>query len=271
MFECVVNLSTGRREDVERFSQLAGVSLCDVHRDENHNRSVYTLIADRESLRGDVRRLVTAAMDELDLREHVGVHPRLGVVDVVPFVALGDEPFETAAALRDETGAWIAETFETPVFYYGPLADGSQRTLPEIRRNAFTTLAPDAGPPDPHPRRGASAVGARRPLVAWNLWVRGITFDEGRAIARAIRRDEVRALAFPVGDFVQISCNLIEPEVVGPSAVYDQVAALLPSGTFDHAELVGLMPRAVLERIPPERWGELDLSPERTIEARSDR
>jgi len=271
LFECVINLSTGRREEVERFSEHSGGSLCDVHRDEHHNRSVYTLIAERDQLSADVRRLIEAAMEDLDIREHVGVHPRLGVVDVVPFVALGEQPFEAAVALRDETGAWIAASFQTPVFYYGPLADGSQRTLPEIRQRAFATLAPDVGPPAPHPSRGASAVGARGVLVAWNLWVRGITLDEGRAIARAIRGDVVRALAFPVGEFVQISCNLVEPERVGPADVYDQVAALLPEGAFDHAELVGLVPAALLERVPRERWVELDLSPERTIEAHEGR
>lgn len=268
LFECVINLSTGRREDVERFSEQSGASLRDVHRDEHHNRSVYTLIAERERLIPDVRRLIEAAMEDLDLREHTGVHPRLGVVDVVPFVALGDQPFEAAVELRDETGAWIAATFQTPVFYYGPLADGSQRTLPEIRQLAFAALAPDVGPPAPHPTRGASAVGARGVLVAWNLWVRGITLDEGRAIARALRSDAVRALAFPVGDFVQISCNLVAPERVGPAEVYDQVAALLPEGAFDHAELVGLVPATVLRSVPQERWRELDLAPEQSIEAR---
>lgn len=269
MFECVLNLSTGRRDDVEALSAAAGSSLRDVHRDEAHNRSVYTLIAAPDELASDVRRLIATAMGRLDLRTHVGVHPRLGVVDVVPFVALADESTVRAVSLRDETARWIADTFDVPVFLYGPLPDGTTRSLPEIRRRAFTTLAPDFGPPSPHPVRGASAVGQRDLLVAWNLWVRGITLEEGRRVAQGLRRDEVRALAFALPDFVQISCNLIAPLLVGPSQIYDEVAARVPPGSIDHAELVGLAPAAVLERETPDRWAQLDLDPGRTIEARA--
>ena len=218
----------------------------------------------------DVRSLATVVFEPLDLRHHEGVHPRLGVLDVVPFVALSPESPDRARALRDETARWIADSLDVPAFLYGVLADRSSRSLPEVRRGAFRTLEPDFGPPEPNARLGASAVGARGVLVAWNLWVTGISLSEGRAIAVALRRDEVRALAFPIGHHVQLSFNLIEPTIVGPGDVYDRAAALLPEGAIDHAELVGLVPDAVLRAEDPARWAQLGLSEDATIEARLD-
>lgn len=269
MLECVVNISEGRRLDVlDALSRSAGVSLRDRHHDDRHNRSVFTLIHDRNDLRRDVRTLATAALDLLDLRDHAGVHPRFGVLDVVPFVALGDTDINEAVAIRDETATWLATSFHLPIFLYGPLSDGSSRSLPEVRRGAFRTLNSDFGPEIPDATWGASALGARDLLVAWNLWVRGISLDEGRAVAKAVRRPEVRALAFNVGAFTQISCNLIAPLIVGPSTVYDEVAHLVPDGAIDHAELVGLIPEALLRTQDRARWDQLDLSYEKTIEAR---
>ena len=269
MFECVVNISEGRRPHVlDALSSAAGDSLRDRHRDDVHNRSVFTLIHDRSELRRDVRALATTALDTLDLRDHTGVHPRFGVLDVVPFVALDDADAHEAAALRDDTAAWLATTFDLPIFLYGPLRDGSSRSLPEVRRGAFRTLTPDLGPEIPDAKWGASALGARGVLVAWNLWVRGISLDEGKAIATAVRRPEVRALAFSVGAFTQISCNLIAPLVVGPSTIYDEVSNLVPRSAIDHAELVGLIPEALLRAQDPARWDQLDLSYEKTIEDR---
>ncbi len=165
--------------------------------------------------------------------------------------------------------SWIADTFDVPVFLYGPV-DGSIRTLPELRKMGFRTLMPDKGPKSGSPTLGASAVGARNLLVAWNLWLRGVTLLEARAIAHAVRREEVRALAFQVGDLVQVSCNLVAPLIVGPSTVYDRVTSLLPlGGSVDRAELVGLAPRALLAKEDRSRWSELDLSEMRTIESGS--
>ncbi|MHB8378627.1 MAG: hypothetical protein ACYDB2_01755 [Acidimicrobiales bacterium] len=269
MFECVVNVSEGRRLDMlDALSIAAGDSLRDRHRDATHNRSVFTLVHDRDQLRRDVRSFASTALDALDLRGHVGVHPRFGVLDVVPFVALDDADTLEAVALRDETAGWLATAFGLPVFLYGALDDGSSRSLPTVRREAFRTLLPDLGPEIPDVRWGASALGARGVLVAWNLWVRGVSLEEARAVAKALRRREVRALAFGVGAFTQISFNLIEPLVVGPSAVFDEVANLVPRGAIDHAELVGLIPEAVLRTQDAARWAELDLNYEATIEAR---
>lgn len=269
MFECVINLSEGR--DAPLLGELrasAGTSLRDLHADPFHNRSVFTLINSAQELVPDVHALLRRAFATLDLSRHEGVHPRFGVVDVVPFVALEPEDPEEAVELRDRTASWIADTFDVPVFLYGPV-DGSIRTLPELRKMGFRTLMPDKGPKSGSPTLGASAVGARNLLVAWNLWLRGVTLLEARAIAHAVRREEVRALAFQVGDLVQVSCNLVAPLIVGPSTVYDRVTSLLPlGGSVDRAELVGLAPRALLAKEDRSRWSELDLSEMRTIESR---
>ena len=269
MLECVVNVSEGRDDArLETLARAAGASLCDRHGDGFHNRSVFTLIAGRDQLERDVRSLIATAFELLDLTTHEGVHPRFGVVDVVPFVALEAGQAHVAIELRDRTARWIATTHEVPVFLYGPI-DESLRTLPEVRRRAFRDLSPDYGPRHPAPRLGAVACGARPVLVAWNLWLDGVSLDEARDVAASLRRDEVRSLAFRVGERVQVSCNLIEPALVGPAVVYDQVVArLAPPGRIDRAELVGLAPRAVLEAVDPRRWPELDLSEERTIEGR---
>lgn len=269
MFECVVNISEGRRLDVlDDLSYAAGPSLRDRHADATHNRSVFTLIHERDELRRGVVSLIVSAMDRLDLRQHEGVHPRFGVVDVVPFVALEESRMDEARALRDEIAAWMSHSFDVPVFLYGELRDGSFRTLPDLRREAFRSLTPDMGPSVPHVQHGACALGARGVLVAWNLWVSGISLDEGRDIAKSIRQSGVRALAFQIGDLVQISCNLTDPTSIGPSYVYDQVLGLLAEGVINHAELVGLIPEDVVRAEEPKRWEQLGLSIEYTIEAR---
>jgi glutamate formiminotransferase len=270
VFECVINISEGRDVDVlDELCDAAHSSLRDLHSCEFHHRSVFTLINDDDALVRDVRSLIDAAFERLDLTTHEGVHPRFGVVDVVPFVALQRSEAEHAVLLRDEMAHWIATTYEVPVFLYGPLSDHTIRTLPEVRKSAFTSLAPDVGPASASSRLGSVAVGARDILVAWNLWLNDVTLDHARLIAKEIRQPALRTLAFAAGDAVQVSCNIIDVETVLPSQVYDQVRTLLPEGgKISRSELVGLVPRALLEREEPARWVELGLSRDATIEER---
>ncbi|MGH9019763.1 MAG: glutamate formimidoyltransferase [Acidimicrobiales bacterium] len=270
MFECVVNVSEGRDLPVlEQLSRAAGASLRDRHRDRYHHRSVFTLINEEGPLVDDLHSLAATAYQRIDLRRHNGAHPRFGVVDVVPFVALSDEDPADAVRLRDEAARWFAEDQSVPVFLYGPLADGSTRTLPEVRRGAFRDVAPDAGPDTASESRGAVAVGARGILVAWNLWLRDTSLERARALAGAVRSPSVRALGFEVGEDVQVSCNLVDVTRARPSALYDQVERLLEGPeAIDHAELVGLAPRALVEAEDPGRLEELGLSDDATIEAR---
>lgn len=271
MFECVINISEGRRLDVlDELSRTCRGSLADRHADAFHHRSVFTLINERDALVSDVRSLVAGSFEHLDLATHEGVHPRFGVVDVVPFVALDAHRAREACEMRNETAHWIADTYDVPCFYYGPLANATTRTLPEVRRDAFVSLVPDLGPISAHPRWGASAVGCRPILVAWNLWLEEVSLAQARAIAAQIRRPGLRSLAFAVGDAVQVSCNVVDVAAVRLSQVYDEVAAQLPErGAITRAELVGLAPSALLDAEDPARLAELDLSRERTIEARA--
>jgi glutamate formiminotransferase len=199
----------------------------------------------------------------LDLRGHEGVHPRLGVADVVPFVPLPStgSTMADAIAARDRFAARVARELDVPCFLYG-----DDRPLPSVRRLAFTSLAPHSGPAEPHVSAGACCVGARDVLVAYNVWLQpSVPADVARSIAAALRGPAVRALALATTAGMQVSCNLVDPLSVGPAFVYDAVASRLP---VQRAELVGLVPRAVVDAVPPARWAELDLDPSRTIEAR---
>jgi glutamate formiminotransferase len=258
VLECVVNLSEGRDNEVlASLRDIAGHDLLDLHADVDHHRSVLTLVGVDAP-----RRVARAAIEHLDLRDHRGAHPRIGVVDVVPFVPYGDgTTMRDATDARDRFATWAGTELGVPCFLYGP-----ERTLPDVRRSAFGPLHPDTGPDRPHPTAGAIAVGAREVLVAYNLWLVEPDLASARRIAAELRSPEVRSLGLAVGNQVQVSCNLVAPDRVGPAAVYDRVAG---RAAIARAELVGLTPRSVLDAIDPGRWSELDLAPERTIEART--
>lgn len=269
LLECVVNLSEGcDLAALAALSAAAGRCLLDRHSDCAHHRSVFTLAGGESAVLNAVRELVRAAVKLLDLRGHVGAHPRFGVVDVVPWVALEGWPLkdaqgpgaERALKARDAFALWAARDLGLPAFLYGP-----GRSLPEVRREAWRTVLPDFGPREPHPTAGSVAVGARGLMVAYNLWLEEPDLAKARAVAAALRSAEVRALAFALGERVQVSCNLVQPLVVGPAQVWDAVASIAPVAT---AELVGLVPHAVLAATPKWRWEELDLAVERTIEER---
>ena len=264
MLESVINVSEGRRFDrLEVIARTAGAELLDVHTDADHHRSVLTVVGEDAA-----RAIAAATVMALDLGRHSGVHPRIGVLDVVPFVPLGDATMADALAARDRFARWAGAVLGVPCFLYGALADGTERTLPEIRRRAFVDLEPDTGPARPHPTAGAVAVGARPILVAYNLWLAEPDIDLAKSLARDLRGPAVRALGLEVGDEVQVSMNLIEPLIVGPASVFDTVAAVTP---IERAELVGLAPRVVLDDVDESRWASLDLALDATIESRLER
>ena len=259
MLECIVNVSEGRDAAVlDALTAAGGPDLLDRHVDRHHHRTVLTTVGEDAA-----RRIARVAVGAIDLRAHEGAHPRLGAVDVVPFVALDGSTPDQAGVARDHFAEWIAAELGVPAFIYGE--EGGRPTLPEVRRRAFVDLAPDTGPDQPHPTAGAVAVGCRPPLVAYNLWLAEPDLDRARAVAAAVRGDGIRALGLAVGDRVQVSMNLVEPFRVGPAEAYDRVAARVE---LAGAELVGLLPRRVLEAVAPERWATLDLAEDRTVEAR---
>ena len=253
MLECVINVSEGRRLDVvELVADRAGGSLLDLHVDGDHNRAVLTLAG--PAVEADARSLATAAVEAIDLGFHVGAHPRTGAVDVVPFVPLEGSSMDDAVAARDRFASWLTAELAVPCRTYGP--DGP--SLPELRRD----LRGVAG----HPTAGVTCVGARSVLVAYNVWLRpGVGLAEARSVAAEVRAPSVRSLGIDVGGQAQVSFNLIDPLVAGPAAAFDAVATRV---AVERAELVGLVPAAVLHAIPSDRWEVLDLAPSSTIEAR---
>ena len=253
MLECVINISEGRRLDViAAVGAAAGGHLLDVHTDAHHHRSVLTLAGPQ--VEDAAFAVVAEAFVRIDLRDHDGVHPRLGAADVVPFVPLAGATIDDAVAARDRLSRRITGELGVPCVRYGP-----ERTLPDVRRKAAAEV-------EAHVTAGICCVGARPVLVAYNLWLRaGSTLDDARRIANEIRRPTLRTLGLQVGDAVQVSCNLIDPSTTGPDVAFDAVAARAPVA---RAELVGLAPASVLEAIPEGRWLQLDLSWSRTIEAR---
>jgi glutamate formiminotransferase len=273
--ECVVNVSEGRNETVlTELAAAAAPVLLDRHTDADHHRSVFTLAGAVDAVAHAVRELATACVERLDLGpHHGGAHPRLGVLDVVPFVPFvpGRPPILDLSGVvprRDEFARWLSATFDVPSFLYGPLPGGRTRTLPQVRRHAFVDLAPDFGPAQPHRTAGATAVGARPVLVAYNVWVS--TVAVAQRVAPLVRNPVVRTLGLAVGERAQVSCNLVDPANFGPERLYDAVADLVTQagGAVTGAELVGLIPQTILAAIPPSRWAELGLSADATIEGR---
>lgn len=241
-----VNVSEGRdRAVLDAIAAAAGDRLLDLHADPWHHRAVVT-VAGEEA----VRAVAGEALRRIDLRRHDGVHPRLGAVDVVPFAPGPGASLDEAVDARRRTIAWF-EARGVPAVAYG----AGERSLPEVRR----TSTP------PATAAGMVAVGARLPLVAYNVVLAEPDLERARAIARAVRSPQVRALGFPVGERVQVSMNLVDPLAFGPDSAYDAVAAC---AKVLGAELVGLVPEAVLDAVDPSRWAELDLAADRTVEAR---
>jgi glutamate formiminotransferase len=255
---CPANVSEGRRPDIVVRTALAaglpGVHLLDVHTDYDHNRSVLTLAGRAAALVQGLVAAASMAAELINLPAHQGAHPRLGAIDVVPFVPTSTDPdaMATAVAAAREAARRIAGEVGIPCFLYEEA--GSGRSLPDIRRGAFADLAPDFGGPR-HPTAGAAAVGARGVLVAYNIDLNTDDLSLARHIAASIRERDgglahVRALglALPSRGIVQVSTNLLRPAVTPIGAVFDAVAALAAVGGVGirGSEIVGLTPTAAL-------------------------
>lgn len=289
-----MNISEGRRPDVvEAVAAACGPALLDVHTDPDHHRSVLTLAGMPEAVAEAALALAGAAIERIDLSVHAGVHPRLGAVDVVPFVPLpptgvepaGMEPagMERAAAEARRWGERAAAELRIPVFLYGH-ADPQGRSLPDLRRTAFRRRPPDFGPPEPHPTAGAVAVGARSVLAAVNCELdgrssTGLAADlaAARAVARAVRERDgglpgVRALGFILASKgrAQVSMNLVDLTATGLETACEAVRreAERHGRSVTAVELVGLLPAAELARCSREFLTWAGLSPDQTIEAR---
>jgi len=279
VLECVVNVSEGRRREVlDALARAAGAVTLDVHADTDHHRAVFTLGGDANAVEAAARRLAREAVTRIDLREHTGVHPRLGVVDVVPFVALRPTLAARAIDAALAYARWSADELGVPAFLYGD-ADPQHRSLPDVRRDAFVRRAPDFAAPAPLAGAGASAVGARPPLIAVNCELDRDDLALARAIARDVRERDgglpgVRALGLSLASRgrAQVSMNLVALERTGleDACVAVRRRAEHAGATVERVELVGLLPASELERTSPGFLGWSGISPSSTIEARLD-
>jgi len=278
VLECVVNVSEGRDHAVlDALAAVCGAALLDRHVDPDHHRSVFTIASPEPgATEAAVRRLSSLAAQHLDQRTHAGVHPRLGMIDVVPFVALAPATPDTAVAAARAYAVWLARTHALPVFLYDD-ADPDHRTLPSLRREAFTTRRPDQGPGEPHPALGATAVGARAPLVAINLELDRDDLALARTVAGLVRERDgglpgVRSLGITLASrgTAQVSLNLVELDTTGVEEACGavRVAVEQRGAHVARVELVGLLPASALARCS-ERFREWSgLSEAQTIEAR---
>ena len=267
MIECVPNVSEGQHHElVDRVARavrsVPGASLLDYSADLAHNRSVFTFAGDAPSLERAIVALYDVVVPEVDLRTHRGVHPRLGAVDVVPFVPLEGSTMGDCVSLARRVGQTVAERFQIPIFLYEEAASSpDRRSLSNLRRGGFEKLAarmssgflPDFGPSRPHPSAGASVVGARKLLVAFNVNLSTRRLDVADAIARAIRFSNgglpcVKALGLPLDDraIVQVSMNLTDYQRTSVREAFEAVAREAAKRGVEvlESEIVGLAPAA---------------------------
>jgi glutamate formiminotransferase len=265
LVECVPNVSEGRRGDVidrlaAAIGAVEGVRLLDRTSDADHNRSVFTFAGPAGPVEAAAHALVEAAIGEIDLRGHQGEHPRLGAVDVVPFVPLAGTTMDECVAIAHRFGREIAERHQLPVYFYARAAARPERVrLPDIRRPQFeglqelmaTTHAPDAGPARVHPSAGALVTGARPPLIAFNIELDTTDVALAKRIAKEIRESSgglpaVQALGFALTDppRAQVSMNLLDTSITSLSRVWREVETRASAAGVGilRGELIGLMP-----------------------------
>ena len=276
----VPNVSEGRDasliEQLTQAAQVGSVRLLDLHTDAVHNRSVLTLTGEPDDLVEGCVSLAEACRERIDLTEQSGVHPRLGALDVCPFVPHNDT-MEPAVSAATAAGAGIGERLGIPVYLYGTAATREEaRDLPELRRGgleslqqrALSDLPPDAGPARFDPRCGVVCVGARGPLIAFNVWIES-EVATARSIAARLRSSSVRALGLQIEEGTcQVSMNLIDPKVTGMEVAFAQVseAAQEMDVAITATEIVGLVEERFLPS-PDATVTRLLLQPGHSLEA----
>jgi glutamate formiminotransferase len=254
LVQCVPNFSEGRDPAVitaivDAVRQTPGVRLADWSADTDHNRLVLTFVGPPNAVHTAVLASTTAAIERIDLRTHQGVHPRLGAMDVLPFVPLSGITLSECAEIARSVGTALADQFALPIFFY-EAASASNNTLPFVRKSAFGVLAPDFGPNAPHPTAGAAVVGARGALIAYNVNLATSDLSIARAIAREMRvlphLTGIRALGLrlPSRGLTQVSMNLTRPAATPLLAVFQYVqrrAQELGTSVIE-SEIIGALP-----------------------------
>ncbi len=291
IIECIPNFSEGRDPEIIRAiadaaTVVPGVKVLNFSMDPDHNRSVLTFIGTpEETLNGAIAACGRAA-ELIDMSRHRGCHPRIGAVDVVPFVPLEGSLMAEAVEIAHRFGNIFAQRYDLPLYFYGDAALSEERKrLADIRRGQYEALGnkitdpawrPDAGPARFNARLGATAVGARKPLIAFNINLDSDNVSLARKIARSIRQssggfEHVQALGLLLErrNIAQVSMNLTDYEVTSISTVFDAVSAQAAEEDIDilESELIGLIPGAALKGIQPDEIRLLDFSEERIIES----
>ncbi len=281
IIECVPNVSEGRRKDVldrlaSEVSAVPGVKLLDVDADESHNRAVFTFVGTGEATAEAAFRLAKAAAGLIDLNHHKGEHPRMGATDVIPFVPVSGATMAECSALARNLGERIGRELSIPVFLYAEAASREERrNLPDVRKGEFEGLRdligkdpakdPDFGPRAIHPTAGATAVGARPFLIAYNVNLKSTDIAVAKDVASEVREKDgglpaVRALGFELADrgLVQVSMNLLDFRRTPPAVAFAAVAREAAARGVEVAgsEIVGLVP---LDALPQDAVRSLQL------------
>ena len=267
IIECVPNFSEGRRKDVVdkiaySISSVPDIKILDVEMDGDHNRSVITFVGNRSSIQEGAFMGARAASELIDLTKHEGEHPRMGALDVLPFVPIKGVTMKECAEIAATVGDRIAKQLKIPVYLYESAARTPDRKrLEHVRHGEFEGLrdsiatddskSPDFGPREVHPTAGAIAIGARMPLIAFNINLKSHDLDVAKAIARKIRASggglpHLKALGFDLKEkgLVQVSMNLTDYTVTPLSRVFDEVKREADERGIELAgsEVIGLIP-----------------------------
>ena len=290
VLEAVPNFSEGK--DLDRVRTLveviarAGVEVLDWSADPDHNRSVVTFIGEPKDVEAAAVAAAVFSVENLDLREHHGVHPRVGALDVLPFVPLQGLDMADAVESAHRVGAKLAE-LGLPVYFYGHASSPVGRRLAEIRAGGFEALKDEfpegreadltAGRRGAHPTAGVTCVGAREGLLAWNFYVEGVEIDRVRALADEVRESgggftSLRALALELepGGRIQFSMNLEDMERTSPFEVFRYVEDRLRSwgGRVAGTEVIGMIPDPLVLPAAADRLHLRDSFPSRLLSAR---
>ena len=260
LVECVPNFSVSKDPatlDALRAAivQVAGVQLLDVQSDTAHNRSVFTFVAPPAAAVNAAFAAMRVAAERIDLTKHSGEHPRMGATDVVPFVPVSGVTMDDCVALARQLGERVGKELRIPVFLYAKAATRPERErLPDIRKGEFEgmqnrDLDPDFGPPRVHPTAGATAIGARSFLVAFNVYLNTQEIAIAKEIAKQIRTSSgglpgVQASGFIVDGLAQVSMNLLDIDVTSPAVVFNAIKARAEKHGVEvqKSEIVGLIP-----------------------------
>ena len=270
LIQCIPNFSEGRRPEViaaitDAISGVEGVNLLDVKADRDHNRVVVTFVGEPEAVAEAAFLGAQKAAELIDMREHHGEHPRLGATDVIPFVPLGTATMEECVALAEQVGERIGTHLGIPVYLYEKAArTPERRNLADVRRGQYELLIqditkperrPDYGPAVANLRSGGTVVGARPPLVAFNVNLDSTDLKAARAIAKTVRESggglpAVKALGLMIeaGNYTQISMNLVDFSVTGMHTVLEAIVTEAAKYGIEvsGSEIVGLLPAQAL-------------------------